>query len=134
MQAIIFIGISASGKSHYYFDNFRDSHIRINLDMLKTRNREKILVKACIDSKTNFVVDNTNLTVEDRKKYFEWLKDKKYEITACVFKTSLKECILRNSKRHRQVPPGIIASMLNKIEQPSKEEGFNEISYVKESL
>ena len=36
MQLIIFMGIQASGKSSYYLLNLAHSHLRINLDMLKT--------------------------------------------------------------------------------------------------
>ena len=38
MQLIIFVGLQSSGKSTFYLDKFIDSHIRLNLDMLKTRN------------------------------------------------------------------------------------------------
>ena len=69
MQAIIFIGIQGTGKSTFYREYFLDTHIRINLDMLKTRYREKIIFQACLESKQKLVVDNTNPTVEDRKKY-----------------------------------------------------------------
>jgi predicted kinase len=69
MQAIIFIGIQGAGKSTFYREYFLDTHIRINLDMLKTRHREKLIFQACLDAKQRFVIDNTNPTVEDRKKY-----------------------------------------------------------------
>ena len=39
MEIIILMGIQASGKSTFYRQKFADSHIRINLDMLKTRHR-----------------------------------------------------------------------------------------------
>jgi len=42
MELIIFIGIQATGKSEFYKRRFYNTHIRINLDMLKTRNKEKI--------------------------------------------------------------------------------------------
>lgn len=38
----------------------------INLDTLKTRNRERILLAACLEAKQPFVLDNTNLTREVR--------------------------------------------------------------------
>ena len=41
MELIIFIGLQAAGKSTFYKKNFSDIHIRINLDMLRTRHREK---------------------------------------------------------------------------------------------
>ena len=40
MEAIIFIGIQATGKSAFYQQRFADTHIRLNLDMLKTRRRK----------------------------------------------------------------------------------------------
>ena len=46
MQLIIFIGIQASGKSTFYQQYFYHTHLRINLDMLKTRHREKLIFEA----------------------------------------------------------------------------------------
>ena len=54
MQMVIFIGAQASGKSSFYRQRFSDSHIRINLDMLRTRCRESILIKACFESSQSF--------------------------------------------------------------------------------
>ena len=42
MQLILFTGVQASGKSTFYQQYFYHTHLRINLDMLKTRHREKI--------------------------------------------------------------------------------------------
>jgi predicted kinase len=69
MEAVIFIGIQAAGKSTFYFQRFADTHVRINLDMLRTRRREQILVQACLVAKQSFVVDNTNVTRADRARY-----------------------------------------------------------------
>ena len=66
IEAIIFIGIQATGKSTFFQQKFFDTRVRINLDMLKTRNRERILLAACLDAKQPFVVDTTNLTVSLR--------------------------------------------------------------------
>jgi hypothetical protein len=56
-EMIVFVGIQATGKSSFYQQKFAASHMRINLDMLKTRHREKILLHACIEAKQSFVVD-----------------------------------------------------------------------------
>ena len=69
MEAIIFVGIQASGKSTFYRERFFDTHLRINLDMLKTRYREQLILRACIEAKQPFVVDNTNPSVEERARY-----------------------------------------------------------------
>jgi hypothetical protein len=43
MEPVILIGVQGSGKSTFYKERFNGTHIRINPDMLKTRNREKII-------------------------------------------------------------------------------------------
>ncbi len=66
MEAVLLIGIQASGKSTFYRDRFFDTHVRINRDMLRTRRRERLLLEACIAGLQPFVVDNTNVTPEER--------------------------------------------------------------------
>ena len=63
MEAVIFCGIQASGKTTFYRDRFFDTHVRISMDLLRTRRREQLLLGACIEGKQQFVVDNTNATV-----------------------------------------------------------------------
>ena len=74
MEAIIFTGLQASGKSTFFQQRFFNTHVRINLDMLRSRNREKQLMQVCIQTQQPFVVDNTNPTREDRHKYIEAAK------------------------------------------------------------
>jgi hypothetical protein len=50
-----------------------DTHVRINLDMLKTKHRQQFLLDACLSGKQPFVVDNTNVTAEVRS-YWKALK------------------------------------------------------------
>ena len=69
MEMVLFIGIQATGKSSFYLERFFRTHVRVNLDMLKTHHREDLLVKACLEGKTPFVVDKMNLTRADRAAY-----------------------------------------------------------------
>ncbi len=69
MEAVIFIGIQASGKSSFFRERFFDTHVRINLDMLRTRRREALLVAACLEAGQSFVVDNTNTQPSDRARH-----------------------------------------------------------------
>jgi len=48
--------------------------------MLKTRNRKDIFLDACIKAKQPFVVDNTNPSIEDRKKYIDIAKSAKFKV------------------------------------------------------
>ncbi|HEY7200493.1 MAG TPA: hypothetical protein VIC57_09790 [Candidatus Dormibacteraeota bacterium] len=69
MEAILFVGVQAVGKSTFYAARFADSHVRINRDMLRTAHRERILLDACLRAGQPLVVDNTNLTAAVRARY-----------------------------------------------------------------
>jgi tRNA(His) guanylyltransferase len=45
MEAIILVGLQGSGKSSCYKDRFFCTHVRISLDLLKTRFREKRMLE-----------------------------------------------------------------------------------------
>ena len=133
MDAIIFIGIQASGKSEFYKQRFVDTHIRINLDMLKTRRREEIIVDACIAAKQPFVVDNTNPAKKDRKRYIDKAKPAGFKTIGYYFRSSVQESMERNKKRNaaERVPDAAIKATAAKLELPGFDEGFDELYYVR---
>ncbi len=133
MQLIVFIGIQGSGKSSFYSSRFRDSHLRINMDMLRTRHREQILFDACLRSKTPVVIDNTNPTIDDRARYISPARTAKYEIVGYFFQSILADCLDRNSARdaEQRVPEQGVQATSNKLQMPSRTEGFDELYFVK---
>ncbi len=132
MEAIIFVGLQASGKSSFYRDKFLDTHIRINLDMLKTRHREKILFEACLAAKQPLVIDNTNPTIADRSRYIKPAKAKGFKIIGYYFQANLEECKQRNSQRSgkQKIPLVGILDTYKKLEIPNYQEGFDRLFYV----
>ncbi|HUP27690.1 MAG TPA: ATP-binding protein [Chloroflexia bacterium] len=133
MEAVIFTGIQASGKSSFYKAQFFDTHIRINLDMLKTRNREDILLNACLRMKQRFVVDNTNPTAADRIKYIQAARLARFEIVGYFFAADPQDAILRNGERlgKARVPSLAITITHRKLQPPTYEEGFNRLYSVR---
>ena len=127
MEAVIFIGIQGSGKSTFYKERFFDTHVRINLDMLKTRHREQLFLNTCIEAKQPFVVDNTNVTREQRARYITAAKPARFKITGYYFNTDIEDAIKRNSGRSgkKQIPERGILATYKKLEIPSLEEGFD---------
>ena len=99
MEAIIFIGIQATGKSAFYQQRFADTYIRLNLDMLKTRRLEQILLKVCLEARQPFVVDNTNITREARAGYIRQAKAARFSAIGYYFKSALQPAIERNNQR-----------------------------------
>ncbi len=71
MEVIVFIGVQATGKSTFYRQRFFRTHVRVNMDMLRTRHRERRLIATCLETQQPFVVDNTNPDPKDRARYIE---------------------------------------------------------------
>ncbi len=132
MEAIIFIGLQGSGKSTFYKEKFLDTHVRINLDMLRTRYREKTLLAACIEAKQPFVVDNTNPTAENRVRYIKVAKDAGFRIAGYYFASRIEECKKRNTLRdtNKIVPEKGLLATYSKLEIPELIEGYDDLSYV----
>jgi predicted kinase len=133
MQAIIFCGIQGSGKSTYYIRHFFNSHIRISMDLLRTRNREKRLLDLCLRTSARFVVDNTNPTAEERQRYILPALAARYEVVGYYFETGIQEALLRNGQRSgRELIPEIgIRATRNKLQLPMAEEGFHRLYHVR---
>lgn len=117
MEAIIFVGIQGSGKSTFYKEKFFNSHVRISNDLLKTRNREKLFIEACISNSQKFVIDNTNPTIEDRQKYIQRLKETNYKVIGYYFESKIKDCLERNNQRSEKeiIPEKVILGTYNKL-------------------
>ena len=132
MKGIIFIGLQASGKSSFFLQNFYEQYLRLNLDMLKTRNRERILFQACLESKQPCVIDNTNPTKASRANYIDLFKRHRFEVSGYYFESKIAECLQRNAQRTGKsfVPELAVKGTYNKLELPSYAEGFDKLFYV----
>lgn len=133
MEAVLFIGIQGAGKSTFYRERFFDTHIRINLDMLKTRYREKVLLSACLLAKQPFVVDNTNALAKERAVYIEPARENAFRVHAYFFEPDVRASIARNSKRTGKgvIPVQGVLGTYKRLEPPRREEGFDQIYRVR---
>ena len=129
MQLIIFTGVQASGKSSFYLLNLYHSHLRINLDMLKTRHRENMIFEAGLSSKTKMVIDNTNPTRADRERYIQRAIDAGFEVISYYFETDLNSTLSRNAQRagKANIPEVGVRATFKKLQVPSFDEGFSQI-------
>lgn len=129
MEAVLFVGIQAAGKTTFYREQFFHTHIRLSLDMLRTRHREAILVRACIEAKQSFVVDNTNPTAAERARYLLPSRAAGFRTIGYVFDADLEACLTRNASRppREQVPPKGIAGTRRRLELRDVGKGFNRL-------
>jgi len=133
MEAVIFCGIQGSGKTTFYLERLFQTHIRLNLDMLKTRNRERVLLNACIETGQRFVVDNTNPTVSERRRYVEPACSAGFRVVSYFFHTAPREAILRNDARlgDDRVPIAGVLGTYKRQEVPTRSEGFAQLFRVR---
>jgi predicted kinase len=129
IEAVIFTGIQGSGKTTFYKEKFFTTHVRISLDLLGTRNREWKFLTTCFETKTSFVVDNTNIDPRQRLRYIEPAVKNKFRLISYFFDCKLEEALLRNSLRtaKENIPAGGVIATYRKLVAPAIEEGFDEL-------
>lgn len=130
---VILMGIQGSGKSTFYRKHLADRYVRVNLDTLKTRHQEKLLIAECVQKGISFAVDNTNPTKADRQRYIPLAQQEGYRIVGYFMESKLQPCIMRNNLRTgaAKIPAAAIAATSNKLQLPSFDEGFDELYFVK---
>lgn len=133
MEAVLLVGIQGAGKSTFYRERFFDTHVRISLDMLKTRRRERILLEACLLARQPFVVDNTNVLAAERAAYIQPAKAAGFSVAVYCFDVELGAAIARNNRREgkRAVPVKGVAATYKRREPPRIEEGIDRVYTVR---
>jgi len=132
MELILFIGIQATGKSTFYLHNFFNTHIRLNLDMLKTRHREELLFSACLMAKQAVVIDNTNPTAVERVRYIALAKEAGFRVIGYYFRSVPADALRRNQQRTGTaiIPDKGLLGTYKRLELPHYTEGFDALYYV----
>lgn len=129
MEAILFIGIQGSGKTTLYRNRFFETHVRLNLDMLKTRNRLTILSDACIKAKQRYVIDNTNVGKDERAGHIERAKVGGFKVIGYYFEPQVQRALIWNQLRSGKavIPVKGVLGTLKRLEPPVLDEGFDEL-------
>lgn len=127
MEAVVLIGIQGAGKSTFYQQRFFDTHVRLSLDLLKTRRRERTLLEACLVTGQRCVIDNTNATVAERANYISAARAAGFRVVGYFFEPDPKGSMERNNRREgrRRVPPAGLFGTLKRLQRPRMAEGFD---------
>lgn len=133
METVILVGIQAAGKSTFYRERFFQTHLRISLDLLRTRYRERALLSWCLSHGQRFVVDNTNVAAAERATYITPARAASFRVVGYVFEADVPASITRNAGRApaEQVPSKAIGGTKKRLEWPRRDEGFDELHYVR---
>lgn len=132
MEAVLLMGVQGAGKSTFYLRHFFRSHVRINLDMLRTRQRELRLIRACLETTTRLAIDNTNPSRFDRARYLPLAKASRFETVGYWLDVPVEQCLARNAARpaSERVPEVAIYATHANFEPPEWDEGFDRLFHV----
>ena len=132
MEAVVFCGIQASGKTTFYRERLFDTHVRISLDLLRTRRRERLLLDACLAGLQPFVVDNTNPTAAERARYVEPALAAGFHAVCYYFDTDPRAAYERNRRRpgRSAVPAAGVFGTQKRLQPPTLVEGFARVDRV----
>ena len=133
MEAVVFCGIQGSGKTTFYRERLLPTHVRISLDLLRTRHRERAFLSTCIETRQPFAVDNTNPTAVERRVYLEPALAAGFRATAYFFDVRPEEAIERNERRGggERIPIAGLLGTYKRLEPPRHAEGFTRIVRVR---
>jgi predicted kinase len=127
MEAVLLIGIQGSGKSTFYRERFFDSHLRVSLDLLRTRHREQRILEVCLRTNMPFVVDKTNVTAEERARYIQAARAARFRVIGYFFEPDPRGAFERNNARPNPVPAVGLFGTLKRLQEPRLEEGFDRL-------
>jgi predicted kinase len=150
---MLLVGPTLSGKSTWLRNNYPDVNVisrdEILMEVAGTRDYNKafetvdqklvdrVLAERLTEANSNkisTIVDMTNMTVKRRAQTLRYF-DGDFNKVAVVFSILSddeyqKRNIDRNSKENKWIPPTVIKSMIDSYQEPTYEEGFNNIIFL----
>jgi predicted kinase len=129
MEAVILCGAQGAGKTTLYRDRFLETHVRVAMDLLRTRAREQAFVALCLEQRQPFVVDATNPTPADRRRYVEPARAAGFRVVGYLVEVADAQALARNAAREgrRRVPAAAVVATGRRLLRPAPEEGFDEL-------
>jgi len=130
-EVIINVGFPGSGKSYFTKKCVIYGYIQVNQDTLKTKIKCLKLFESSIKDGKSVVVDNVNITKDQRKAFLDIAK--KYNIKCrCIHFTTPKEVCIHNAYFRNFITdgnikpiPNLVFNIMNKkFQEPELSEGF----------
>src|SRR3954469_15288807 len=132
MEAVVFCGVQGAGKSTFYRERFLATHVRISGDLLRTRHREQVFLRACLQTRQPFVVDKVNPTVEHRRPYVAAAREAGFAVVAYWLDVPVALAVARNEARaaRQRVPLAGLYGTAKALTPPTVAEGFDAVHRV----
>jgi predicted kinase len=136
MEAVVLCGVQGSGKTTLYRDRFLATHVRVSMDLLRTRAREGAFLRLCLETRQPFVVDNTNPTVAERARYVAPAREAGFRVIGYVVEVDAAVAAARNAAREgrARIPAAGLRGTAARFIRPALDEGFDELWHATASL
>ena len=136
-EMVLFVGYPASGKSSFYRKHFEPNGYEwVNRDTLKTQPKCLKTALDAIKKGKSVVIDNTNPEAKTRKEYIKIAEQNDVPVRCFFFDTPREIANHLNFFREkligtRRIPDIGFNMFKSKFEEPSTDEGFEEVVVVK---
>lgn len=135
MEVIILVGLMGAGKSSFYRERL-PHYTLISKDLMKNskykEQRQKKMLIHALSNNQNVVIDNMNLTPDNRQAIISLAHAYKATVSVYYFPISLQESIERNAGPNRkEVPLVAIYTAFKKLVEPDWNEGFDKLYIIK---
>lgn len=133
MEAVILMGLQASGKTSFCRERLYATHLRIGLDLLKTRHRERRFFELCLETRQRFVVDDTNVSRAERARFLSPALEAGFRAVGYWFRSEIAACLARNALRTEaeRIPEIGVRGTAKRLEMPTLAEGFHRLHFVR---
>ncbi len=123
-----------SGKTSFFRDRYAATHEHISKDLFPRHARQRgarqaALLSAALQAGRPVVVDNTNVSREERADVIRIARAFGARTIGYYFDTPIRMCVARNARREGRgrVPNVAIFAAVKRFETPTRDEGFDEL-------
>ena len=120
IECVILVGLPGAGKSSLYRQRFASTHRRVE---------DRRLVDATLAAGLSVVVDTTNPRRADRAPIIASARSRGARVVGYYFEVTTRAAVARNAARSGEdkVPNVAIFTVAKRLEQPTLDEGFDEL-------
>ncbi|ETI22171.1 polynucleotide kinase 3'-phosphatase [Cladophialophora carrionii CBS 160.54] len=136
---VIFCGSPGAGKSTFFWDVLQPlGYERVNQDILKTRDKCIKRARELLESGASVAIDNTNANIETRSHWVKLAREFNVPIRCVRFTASTRLAEhndaaralnpdIMNPENRSQLPGIAFRSFLQRLQEPTLDEGFQDI-------